>query len=47
MCDTEELQAHNKGEFSLPRKLTPFPMGIVKLNSSSTVRGLTYWFHCV
>lgn len=32
MCDMEDLQAHNKGEFSLPRKVTPFPMVIVKLN---------------
>lgn len=32
MRDIEKLQAHNKGEFSLPWKVTPFPMGIVKLN---------------
>lgn len=32
MCDMEELQACNKGEFSLPLNVTPCPMGIVKLN---------------
>lgn len=31
MCDIEDLQAYNKGEFSLPQKVTLFPMVIVKL----------------
>lgn len=32
MCDIDEVQAYNKREFSLPRRVTPFPMGTVKLN---------------